>query len=414
MNKTTPNALLLAIGYRAQGFRVQYGAMRCASMAGLNVHILGTPEAAVLRYSRYCNSFTELSGWQGRPEDHVELIESSIKRAVSDYGIEIILPADRDSTSSLGILKDRLGAPVFPVPATANFSRIDDKWTFRDICIELGVPTPRSWLFENKEDLLAAARRGEIPQHLIAKPTQLSGQRGVMKFERNELELQHHRVDYLPILVQEFIDGVDYHCTLVAVEGRVFGKLTYVDRPEAKYFGCETDILAKAEKIVENLKLDGILNFDTRRTAAGEIYFLECNPRPFMSMQMCAQAGINCIEIGMQAIEGRSGALEMETKSIKKWRGIMSQSLSPWKLSKDDLRKIKDAIRDPVQMLYEISEFARRQLLSRGAFVGLERALSSATDSFLGFAGNGVRGLSGIRVLKDPVRFAPPSEPSSR
>src|SRR5215469_18837323 len=102
LSQTNTNALLLAIGYAAQGFRVQYGAIRCASMAGLNVHVLGTPEAAVLRYSRYCHAFTELKGWRGRLEDHAELIQTSIKEVVSDHRIEIVLPADRDSTCALG------------------------------------------------------------------------------------------------------------------------------------------------------------------------------------------------------------------------------------------------------------------------------------------------------------------------
>jgi hypothetical protein len=414
-SETNPNALLLAIGYAAEGFRVQYGAIRCASMAGLNIYVLGTPEAAVLRYSRYCQAFTELKGWQGRLEDQVELIETSINKAVSDHGIDIILPADRDSTCALGMLKERLGISVFPVPANASFKRIDDKWTFRDLCMELGVPTPRSWLFETKEDLLAASRGGDIPEQLIVKPTRLSGQRGVMKVGHNDLEAQLRKVDYVPILLQEFIDGVDYHCTIVAMDGRSLGKLTYVDRPEAKYFGCDADILLEAEKIVNRLKLNGILNFDTRRTATGEIYFLECNPRPFMSMQMCAQAGINCIEIGMHAIEGGSDTpIVMKTKSIRKWRGMIREGFLPWKLSKDDWRKIKDTVLDPVQMLYEISEFANRKLLSNIPLAGLRRALRSGTDSFLGFAASGVRELSRLRRQKSPAGFEAPSEPSSQ
>lgn len=400
MHRTGRNALLVAFG-----FPVQYRALRCATMAGFNVHLLAAEEAGGLRYSRYCQSFTLVPGMQGRQEEELPELERAIKEAVARYDIEIVLPADRDAIWCLSQLKDRLGVPVFPVPEVNAFNRIDDKWTFRDLCMELGVPTPRSWIFETDEELLAFAKLGELPDQLIVKPTRLSGEAGVVKVARWNLAERLKTIEYRPLLVQEFIPGVDYHCTIVSVKGDGHAALTYVDRPEAKYFGCEADIRTYAEQIISHLKLDGIFNFDSRRTPEGKIYFLECNPRPFMSMHMCAQAGINCFEVGIRAMKGTADApIIMDVKSLKKWRGLMGGLLQPWKLSRGDWGRLFDTLRDPVPALYEVSEHLSNRGAAKVPSAGLKRFLSSATKTALSSAGNAVRLLFGparrVRIAK--------------
>jgi hypothetical protein len=231
---------------------------------------------------------------------------------------------------------------------------------------------------------------------MIVKPTQLYGACGVMKFRSGELENEINKIDYKPIMVQEYIEGVDYHCTIVVASGRTLVRLTYIDRPEAKYFGCETDILADCEKIANHLGLNGIFNFDTRRAASGEVYFLECNPRPFLSMQMCAQGGINCFEAGIRAMDGIDfPPLTMETKTLRKARGIIQNALSPWKLSREDWGIVRDCLRDPVPFLHQVYELVSSRLSRQLPFAAPSKQISRIVDPLLAFAGSGVRGLFG-------------------
>ena len=44
----------------ASGLPVQYRALRCAEAAGFEVYVLGTKQAALLRYSRFCRGFFEM------------------------------------------------------------------------------------------------------------------------------------------------------------------------------------------------------------------------------------------------------------------------------------------------------------------------------------------------------------------
>ena len=90
-----------------------------------------------------------------------------------------------------------------------------------------------------------------------------------------------------PILVQEFIDGEDLCTFMVCHHGRVAAHAAYVHPKEIEHAGGivfesvhDASALDAAQVIAEATGYHGQLSFDFMRTASGELYLIECNPRP--------------------------------------------------------------------------------------------------------------------------------------
>lgn len=394
----------LAATYRralivAFGFPVQYRALRCAVSAGLRVFVLGTPDAIALSYSRYCSGFMWMNTTEEQDAGQLSVVESEIREAIARFRIDLVIAADRDSVWCLGQLKDRIGVPVFPVPSTGDFEVLDDKWAFRELCTGLKIRTPRSWKFDDKRALLAAARNGEFPERIVVKPPRLWGGRGIITLRSQQLERGLKGIDYSPIIVQEFIEGEDCFCTLVTVKGKTAARLTCIDRPDAKYFGCEATVWEDAARICEHLRLDGIFCYDTRLGLDGKTYFLECNPRPFLSMQMCEQGGLNCIGSGILAMDGVTRLpAEMPVNTLKKWRGLVHAAFAPSTLTRKDRHRLMDTLRDPIPVLYELSETMNRRFPPGAAFVKVHRVSMRIENYLLASFGGAIRCVLGSNL----------------
>ena len=385
-------ALLVAFG-----FPVQYRALRCAHDSGLNDLVLGSAEAACLRYSRFCSGFAQFEGSASEllaqnPDEMLRQVE----HWASKWGASLILPADKDAVALLGKAQGALTTPVFPVPKPADFELLDDKWSFHQLCRKLSIGVPRSWIFENKDDLLASVRRDDLPSELIVKPTRLYGEIGVMRFRAHNALEDLAAINYSPIMVQEYIEGVDVNCSIVVVDGQACAKLSYVDLPLEKRFNCEPTILYQSEMIAGYLGVNGIFNFDTRRASDGEHYFLECNPRPFMSMHMSAQAGVNCFAVGIERLNGIAlPTVEMAQWTVRKWRGLLRAAATPWTLTRMDLKVMRDAVSDPLPRAYEFSLALSRRLSSSRPPSRRSRFILAVVDRVLSSINGAARWLRG-------------------
>ena len=385
-------ALLIAVG-----FPVQYRALRCAHEAGLEVFVLGGAEAGALRYSRFCRGFAQFDGLGSDPPAlNLDEMRNLIESRVSAWGTDLILPADIGAVALLGRLKGALSVRVFPVPEPEDFERLDDKWSFHHLCRQLGIAVPKSWLFPSKEALFAAARNGELPEESVVKPTRLFGEIGVRRFRAQSAMQDLAAIDYCPLMVQEFIDGVDVNCSIFACDGKSRARLSYADLPNEKRFDSDPRTLNEAERIVAYLKLNGIFNFDTRRTYAGAHYFLECNPRPFMTMHMSAQAGVNCFAAGIEGMDGAAGpAVEMAECTVRKWRGLLRAAVIPWRLTRTDFKVVKDALADPLPLAHEVFLALSRKLSSNAAHSRRSRISLAVADGVLSSMNGALRWLRG-------------------
>ena len=124
------------------------------------------------------------------------------------------------------------------------------------------------------------------------------------------------------IILQECIEGKDYSCSVLAVNGRITHIVGYygyqishgaIVRGEIAYNKNAYEI---AEKIVSELQLDGNICFDFKESEDGTLYLLEINPRVNASLPFVWKAGINMLYLRCKNLLGDYSDIE-ESFSIQ-------------------------------------------------------------------------------------------------
>lgn len=283
------NILLLA-----QSFQAPYRVMRCAAATGAKVFLFCNDEARSLAASRFCAGYKDFSF---EPEPVPQAAATEIEAFCRTHKIDMILPADAVATRLLARARHLLTTPVFPIPDLATFDQLVTKDRFMEFCRANNVRHPEGHILANREALIAAIRNGCIKLPAILKPINRWGSVGVVKIDAdNALEVAS-TIDYAPVLVQDFIEGVDRSISIFARKGAVLKQVTYCYPDAAFTFQREPELARIVGEIAADLKLDGVFNFDARIEADGTVWMIECNPRFFFTMDAAMVAGANFARI---------------------------------------------------------------------------------------------------------------------
>ena len=336
-------------------FKLPYRVLRCAAEAGASVFVLGSARAQGLRHSKCCEAFIDFDG----PIDgrlNADLVRE-INRLVNALSIELVAPADALSTRSLLEIASLIDAPCFPMPALAAFDLLNDKWRFTQLCGELGIPCPESWLFDDAEQLRAEARRGGLPFPFIAKPLSLDGSAGCIAVADEGRIGKLNGVSYRPIIVQKFIPGLDIGSSMFCRDGEIEAFLThsYIDAVYKAH--SEPRVYDEMSKVARRLRLTGIFNFDMRLTDDGDVFFLECNPRFYYKMAMSMLAGVNFLGFGLPWRRGIEAATVPTPVALPFPKAMLRSLLTPWQLDAAAWRVLRFLLADPVPFLRESLRF---------------------------------------------------------
>jgi hypothetical protein len=283
------NILLLA-----QSFQAPYRVMRCAAAAGANVFLFCNDDARSLALSRFCAGYRD---FVFEPEPSPDAAAAEIEEFCRAYKIDMIFPADAIATRLLARVRHLLTTPVFPIPDLATFDQLVTKDRFMDFCRANDIRHPEGHILANRDALIAAIKNGCLRLPAILKPINRWGSVGVVKIDNdNALEVAA-TIDYAPVLVQDFIEGVDRSISIFARRGAVLKQVTYCYPDGAFTFQREPELARIVGEIAANLKLDGVFNFDARIEDDGTVWLIECNPRFFFTMDAAMVAGANFAKI---------------------------------------------------------------------------------------------------------------------
>ncbi|SFK74637.1 ATP-grasp domain-containing protein [Methylocapsa palsarum] len=341
-------ALLLAFSLKQQ-----YHAMRCAQLAGYEVHVLGKNMARGLRLSRYCASYREMEFVPGAAP--LETAVEEIAKAVRQIGADVVLPSDVVSTRLLTLIADRLPVRACSLPDPVTFAHLNDKWWFYNFCRKEDLPTPETWLFQTSQDLWNALRHQEIPLPLIVKPTNKMGSSGIFVI-RTEAELVRLLTeDYRPVLAQRYVDGQDCGFAMVCDHGRV---VAYGFQQHFKWgYRYEDDprIRSMAERIAAATNYHGVAHFDVRKDAlSGELTLIECNPRYWYSMFALALAGLNFVDLSLKTGSlDPANPLRIGKVDVYVNKNLIMRFLSGKPVTACDRRVLNYYLSDPIPILCE-------------------------------------------------------------
>lgn len=341
------NALMLAFAARQQ-----YHAMRTTANAGYNIHMLGKYHAHGLKYSRYCKTFHEL-----KFDAQLQPLEEALKEI--DYwckklSIDTILPSDIVSTRLLIALADRLPVHTCSLPSEQSFDMFNDKWEFYQFCQKNNVRVPRTWLFNNIDELKEAISKNNLSYPFITKPKDGMGGYGICKIKSAEDLSLLNNINYKPILVQKLIIGQEIDISIVAHHGNI-GAYSIQRNPHPKYiFLQHDDLLAQARIATESSKFHGLAHFDAmEEDGSGMIYIIECNPRVWYSINISDMCGINFVKMNIKTenLDTQNPKFIDEKQVVVGKKNILKlllQLVKTFKISETDWNFLKYSLSDPI------------------------------------------------------------------
>jgi biotin carboxylase len=325
--------------------------MRCAEAAGAEVYVLGNEASKGFRYSCRIKEFVLSKTKIDRSGSDAILDE--INRYVAEFGIDLVIAGDAPATRSICALKQRIMAPCFPLPTLEQFDFMNDKWQFTQMCNQLGIQTPPSRLFENKEELLSAMGAGEVKLPCMAKALALEGNHGIFKLEAATARETIAKIDYKPILVQDFMPGDDIDASVFARDGKVECYSVHHVK-QATYSILDLDAVRDAmARIVAKMGVSGVYDFDMRQTADGRLYYLECNPRLFFKCNLSMVAGINFVTPGLPG--GKTHAKLAPGTAVRRPKALaLALVTQPWSVTRRDFAMLCYLLSDPLPYFREM------------------------------------------------------------
>lgn len=313
-----------------------YRVLRCAAPLFQRVHVaMEGPRDNVrkLAISRHCASFAYLGRDALSDAGAVEAINAICARK----GIGVVIPAGVSAVRFLTLRGHDLAVRHYPVPDAGAFDDLATKWNFAGFCREHAIDHPRTQIFADKA-ALAAAPLAQLPETFMLKPVDRDAGSGVIKSSRETLDAALRRVDYAPVLVQEFVPGEDIGGIAFARAGvvkaaktlryhrRRFCKVPYRDSME---LFDDAQFGAALQTLVQGSGFTGALNIDGRRRPDGSTTVLECNPRFWYSLDWAMLAGVNYVALGLSHIFADVPVTtEFERSVIKGWPSVLFEQLA--------------------------------------------------------------------------------------
>lgn len=329
-------------------------------LRGMNAKIVavGNQRMRFLRWSRFCKTFINIDFLNAEPA----ALTTAIDTLVSEHGLDIVLAGDHDAQLALTRVRNKVAAPCFPMPTEKVFATVNDKWSFRNLCEELDVPTPRTVLMADKSELDIDRLEAAFGFPLVVKPTNEGDGDGVVIAE-NRADLLKRVVDnpdyrFRPLIAQEYIPGEDLDLSILAVDGEVIASAVQSKMRDEVVFREHADLVDAGLRLAKATGFSGVAHFDARLDGAtGRLALIECNARFWASIAHAHWCGVNFVELGVKHALGRS-LVDMqrpEGKSVRTPERLLARltrlKTLPWRLSASERLSLTDGVTDPALML---------------------------------------------------------------
>jgi predicted ATP-grasp superfamily ATP-dependent carboligase len=216
----------------------------------------------------------------------------------------------------------------------------------------------------------------------VIKPTDHGNGQGVAIVHSREDALRrvvnNSSYQYRSLMVQQFIQGPDIDCSVLAHEGTVALAAVQIRRGSRIEFVSHRHLIAACSRLIAQARYTGLAHFDARLDARdGTVKLVECNPRVWASISAAARCGLNFVAKGIDISMGRlPGEMEILDRGyyINPTR-LISQVVRgrEWSalVRREVLAGLWQAVSDPIMLIQE--EIATHRFATR-----IQRELNSA------------------------------------
>ena len=315
--------------------RAALAAVRSLGARGCTVHVGSSTPKSLAGGSRFAASETILPD----PLAGTEAYCTAVVRLVEVREATVLLPVTEASTLALLEQESRFSRTSIPTGRLAHFRRASDKAAVLALASELEIDVPRQWLVPAGERSAPAIAVEEFP--VVVKPsrsvTGREGHRQKANVDYAESPAQLQRViarlagDSDALLVQRRIQGPGLGVFLLRWQGQIVASFAHRRIREKPPSGgvsvcCESvrlppELLAQSVRLLDALDWNGLAMVEYKQEAStGRNYLMEINPRPWGSLQLAIDAGVDFPWYLVQQAMGQS------TPAVSDWRvGIRSR-----------------------------------------------------------------------------------------
>ncbi len=226
-------------------------------------------------------------------------------------GIDVVIPADYHATVALAQLSADDGLEQvrsFPLPAPSTILECNDKWWLAGLCGRLGLDIPATRRLETMDDVVAATTLGRV----VVKPPSEGFGAGVRILD-DAGDLVDHVTDTdreanaLPLLVQEYLPGIDVDVTVLADHGEIVADVVQFRDGGELRFVDDDRCVELVRPIVEATGFHGVMDFDLRLDRrADRLAVIECNPRLPGSLINKQFVGLDLLDLGVRLAMGEA------------------------------------------------------------------------------------------------------------
>ena len=215
------------------------------------------------------------------------------------------------------------------LPKMGDLDFLNDKQRVAELAESLSVLTPRSFEISSINDFEDLEYPLVIKPHCGEKFGLVAADRyKIAKNAKEASEAYAHFMDLTaePPVVQQFIKGYGYGCSVVAKDGKVLAHIGHKRIREYPTSGgpsscadtvCDDDMLSSVKKICEHLSFSGVAMFEFKESSDGKKYLLEVNPRVWGTYPLTRASKSNFAKIWYFASLGREDVEYLPPQSCR-------------------------------------------------------------------------------------------------
>ncbi len=293
---------------------------RSLARAGIRVTVAAASPDAPARFSRFCARFLLYPSPMKDPEGFRQWLFEILSLGQFD----LLIGTTDQTLLLLDEWREELSSRAkIPLPASEGFRLACDKAKTAKQAQDLGLPIPPTCFIQNEKEFDQAANTLSPP--FVIKPRSsiglCQGQRLRLSvayaFDKEALRQNYfalHQFSPWPLL-QSYVAGFGMGCFFLIQDGQILARFMHRRIRDEDPTGSGSSlrisvapdpILMKAsERLLRAIGVDGLVMVEYRVAEDGTPYLMEINSRPWGSMQLAVESGVDFPLLWYRAVNGQ-------------------------------------------------------------------------------------------------------------
>jgi len=272
-----------------------------------------------IKKSKFFKQFIDIPKACFEEVDENQHTLESVLSIIESQNIDVLVPSDFESLKFLASFESNLSnkAKVVPLPDYQQIQLLDNKVKCCRFLDSKSVIIPKTIYVENIDEYKVEALKDITFPVFVKSAFSAGGVGNCMIKDMAQLKsyLEMKRSSNEQLLIQEYIEGIDYCFNAYAVQGEVKTWTTFryieLDSNGSKgvfaQFVPDQAIIEESKRIISLCNYTGPIVIDYRKDAiSGTPYFIEINPRFGNNSHYSLVDGVNFINCGISLAQNET------------------------------------------------------------------------------------------------------------